>query len=68
MPRPALPCDRCRPPTARDSAERLGGGAIAAWALGAITVLAALRAWQREAYWEHSDGVYALTVSVSAGA
>jgi hypothetical protein len=41
--------------------RRLGAPALAAWALLAGGLLALLHAWQRDAYWEYSDGVYALT-------
>ncbi|MFL5818534.1 MAG: hypothetical protein ACJ76L_13155 [Conexibacter sp.] len=43
------------------SHPRLGTSALLAWALLAVAVLVALRLWQGEAYWEYSDGVYALT-------
>jgi len=39
----------------------LGAPALAAWALLAILVLVLLRVWQGDAYWEFSDGVYALS-------
>lgn len=51
-----MPAPDARPPDAR-----LGGAAIALWATLAVAVLAALRLWQGDAYWEYSDGVYALT-------
>lgn len=43
--------------------RRLGPGAPAliAWALLALGLLALLRVWQGDGYWEYSDGVYALT-------
>ena len=47
---------------ARDDArEALGGSALAVWAVGAVSLLVLLRVWQGDAYWEYSDGVYALT-------
>lgn len=41
--------------------EALGATAVALWALLAVAVLVGLRLWQGDAYWEYSDGVYALT-------
>jgi hypothetical protein len=45
----------------RPAAAGLGASAVAAWALLAAGLLVVLRAWQGDAYWEYSDGVYALT-------
>jgi len=39
----------------------LGAPALAVWALLAAGLLTLLHRWQRNAYWEYSDGVYALT-------
>lgn len=39
----------------------LGVPALVAWAILAVVVSVLLRAWQANAYWEYSDGVYALT-------
>lgn len=44
-----------------DARKGLGGAALAVWAVGAIALLVLLRLWQGDAYWEYSDGVYALT-------
>jgi hypothetical protein len=49
---------RARGVEARDA---LGARTLAAWALLAGGLLVALRLWQGDAYWEYSDGVYALT-------
>ena len=38
-----------------------GAPALVAWAVSAVLVSVLLRAWQANAYWEYSDGVYALT-------
>jgi len=49
---------------ARDDAHAqgaIGPVALAAWAGAAIGLLVLLRLWQADAYWEYSDGVYALT-------
>ncbi|MBS1871301.1 MAG: hypothetical protein JSS99_16735 [Actinobacteria bacterium] len=45
------------------SRRRVGPGvpALSAWALSAVVISVLLRAWQGDAYWEYSDGVYALT-------
>jgi hypothetical protein len=43
------------------SRSRLGAPALVAWALLAVGLLVLLRLWQGNAYWEYSDGVYALT-------
>lgn len=43
------------------SRRPLGAPALVAWALLAIGLLVLLRLWQGDAYWEYSDGVYALT-------
>jgi hypothetical protein len=43
------------------SDSRLGAPTVAAWALLAVGLLVLLRLWQGDAYWEYSDGVYALT-------
>jgi len=45
----------------RKAATGLGVPALAAWALLAPGLLVLLHAWQGNAYWEYSDGVYALT-------
>ncbi|MGN6188767.1 MAG: hypothetical protein ACTHOE_07700 [Conexibacter sp.] len=50
-----------RTPTARPAAAGLGAPAVTAWALLAAGLLLVLHAWQGDAYWEYSDGVYALT-------
>ncbi len=39
----------------------LGPAAFVVWACAAIVLLVLLRLWQGDAYWEYSDGVYALT-------
>jgi hypothetical protein len=39
----------------------LGPAALVVWAAAAIGLLVLLRLWQGDAYWEYSDGVYALT-------
>jgi hypothetical protein len=39
----------------------LGRRALAVFLLGGIALLVALRAWQGDAYWSYSDGVYALS-------
>src|SRR5436305_515520 len=41
--------------------NRLGWRAVAVFLLGGVALLVALRAWQGDAYWSYSDGVYALT-------
>lgn len=39
----------------------LGRRALAVFLLGGIALLVGLRAWQGDAYWSYSDGVYALS-------
>jgi hypothetical protein len=39
----------------------LGWRAVAVFVVGSVALLAALRAWQGDAYWSYSDGVYALS-------
>lgn len=41
--------------------EAIGLGTLVAWAGAAIALLVLLRVWQGDAYWEYSDGIYALT-------
>ncbi|HEV7772911.1 MAG TPA: hypothetical protein VGO48_06475 [Conexibacter sp.] len=41
--------------------EPLGPRTLVVWACAAIPLLLLLRLWQGDAYWEYSDGVYALT-------
>ncbi|HKG03698.1 MAG TPA: hypothetical protein VKB03_10975 [Conexibacter sp.] len=41
--------------------QALGTAPLVAWACLAIALLVLLRVWQGDAYWEYSDGVYALT-------
>lgn len=53
-------------PLPADSRPALGPAALAAWALGAIALLVLLALWQRNGYWEYSDGVYALTARLVA--
>lgn len=50
---------------ARDG-DALGPAAVVAWALGAVVLLVLLALWQRNGYWEYSDGVYALTARLVA--
>ncbi|HEU4702093.1 MAG TPA: hypothetical protein VFS37_06375 [Conexibacter sp.] len=45
----------------REAAAGLGAHALAAWGLLAVALLVLLHGWQGNAYWEYSDGVYALT-------
>ena len=41
--------------------NRLGWRAVAVFLLAGAALLVALRAWQGDAYWSYSDGVYALS-------
>jgi hypothetical protein len=47
--------------TQPDRSDALGVRAVLVWAFGAAALLVALALWQRNGYWEYSDGVYALT-------
>ncbi len=53
-------------PAPADSRSQLGRAAVAVWALAAVAVLVLLALWQRNGYWEYSDGVYALTARLVA--
>jgi hypothetical protein len=54
------------PSSARARPDALGSVAVALWAVSAVVVLVALALWQRNGYWEYSDGVYALTARLLA--
>ncbi len=53
-------------PAPADPRSSLGRAAVAVWAVAAAALLVLLALWQRNGYWEYSDGVYALTARLVA--